>query len=76
MHVDLDVLDPFVGCANSFSARGGLGLEELLDALKQIRHRCRVRAGAITAFDPAFDQGEALARMAVKIAVQLVYGTA
>lgn len=76
VHVDLDVLDPSVGCANGFSARGGLGFDELLDALKQIRRSRRVRAAAITAFDPAFDQGGALARIAVKIANQLVQGTA
>ncbi len=74
VHVDLDALDPSVGSANGFSAPGGLEFEELLDALRQIRRRCRIAAAAITAFDPAFDEGGALARMAVQIATQLVDG--
>lgn len=74
LHVDLDVLDPSVGCANGFSADGGLAFEDLLDAFERIRHRSQISAVAITAFDPAFDQRGALARKAVQIAVQLVYG--
>ncbi len=49
VHIDLDVLDPSVGRANSFAAPGGLTQEDLVNALRQIKRRCRVGAAALTA---------------------------
>jgi len=55
LHVDLDVLDTSEGNANSFAVEGGLTLRELLDAIHAIGDVIRIRAVALTAYDPACD---------------------
>jgi len=55
LHVDLDVLDTSEGNANSFAVEGGLSLRELLDAIRAIGAVTRIRAVALTAYDPACD---------------------
>ena len=55
LHVDLDVLDTSEGNANSFAVEGGLTLRELLDAIHAIGNVTRIRAVALTAYDPACD---------------------
>ena len=56
LHVDLDVLDTSEGNANSFAVEGGLSLRELLDAIHAIGDVTRIRAVALTAYDPACDE--------------------
>ena len=56
LHVDLDVLDPSEGNANSFAVAGGLSLRELLDAIHAVGDVTRIRAMAVTAYDPACDE--------------------
>ena len=56
LHVDLDVLDTSEGNANSFAVAGGLSLRELLDAIHAIADVTRIRAMALTAYDPACDE--------------------
>jgi arginase len=55
VHVDLDVLDPSEGRANSFAVPGGLSRGELLEAIAEIARASRVRALALTAYEPACD---------------------
>jgi arginase len=55
LHLDLDVLDPAEGRANGFAADGGLTLTELLATLDCIAERFRIRAVALTAYDPVAD---------------------
>jgi arginase len=56
LHVDLDVLDTSEGNANSFAVAGGLSLRELLGAIHAIGDVTRIRAVALTAYDPACDR--------------------
>jgi arginase len=56
VHVDLDVLDPAAhGPANALAAPGGLTLDEVTSALRAAAARFRIRAAALTAYDPSLD---------------------
>jgi arginase len=68
LHVDLDALDPAEGRANAYAAPGGLSLAELEAALQAVRRRFHVRAAAITAYDPGFDEDGRVARAALRVA--------
>lgn len=71
LHVDLDALDPAEGRANAYAAPDGLRADALRAAIEAIRARVRVRAAALTAYDPACDPEGALARTAVELVVAL-----
>jgi arginase len=60
LHVDLDVLDPSVGRANSLTVDGGPQLDELADAFDLVAARFDVRAAALTAYEPDFDPERAI----------------
>ncbi len=64
LHVDLDVLDTSEGNANSFAVDGGLSLRELIDAIHAIGDVTRIRAAALTAYDPAYDANGKLSEAA------------
>ena len=68
LHVDLDVLDPEEGRANEYAAPGGLSLETVLTTIKLVGEWLVVRAAAIAAYDPEFDEDGKAARAAVEIA--------
>jgi arginase len=72
VHVDLDVLDPAEGRANEYAAPGGLSLEMLTDAIALVGEWLEVRAAAVTAYDPSFDQAGEVARAAVAVAAVAV----
>lgn len=55
LHIDLDVLDPSAGCANSFSTDGGLLLRDVVEVIETIRESFEIGAVALTAYDPSFD---------------------
>jgi arginase len=55
LHIDLDVLDPSEGRANSFATDGGLLLRDVLDVIETIRGRFPIAAVALTAYDPTCD---------------------
>ncbi len=67
VHVDLDVLDPGEGRANEYAAPDGLALAELLSLVDLIGQRLTIRAAAITAYDPAFDEDGDIYRAAIEI---------
>jgi arginase len=56
LHVDLDVLDPSEGNANTYAKVNGMSVAELDAAIQSIVREFRVRAMAITAYDPAADR--------------------
>jgi arginase len=60
LHVDLDVLDPSVGRANSLAVEGGPQLEELAEAFDLVVERFVVRAAALTAYEPDWDPERAI----------------
>jgi arginase len=70
-HVDLDVLDPSVGKANSFSAPGGLTVNDVISVLESARGHCDLTAAAITSYDPIVDLDGRIARAALDIAQAL-----
>ena len=55
VHIDLDVLDPSVGRANSLAADDGLLTDEHADAIDAIASRFEIRAAAFTWYDPTCD---------------------
>jgi arginase len=72
VHVDLDVLDPSVGRANEYAVDDGLLLEELTSAIDAITERFRVRAAAITAYNPECDPERAIPPAARAVYERLV----
>src|SRR5215471_11469446 len=64
IHLDLDVLDPRVGQANSLPVRGGLSVEQLTAAIAVIRSQTQLGAAAITSYAPEFDVQRGVCRAA------------
>lgn len=56
VHIDLDILDPEIATASHLAPPGGLTLKELEAALVQISEKFTIRSGALTAYDPEYDQ--------------------
>ena len=73
VHVDVDVLDPSEGQANSYARPGGLRIHEMLDALDLIRNTSPIAAASITAYDPAVDRdgriGQAIPEIIQRLAI-------
>jgi arginase len=55
LHIDLDVLDPSEGRANSFATDGGLLLGDVLEVIETIHSHFEIGAVALTAYDPTCD---------------------
>jgi arginase len=55
LHIDLDVLDPSEGRANSFATDGGLLLRDVLEVIETTRESLHIGAMALTAYDPTCD---------------------
>jgi arginase len=68
LHFDLDVLDPSEARVNQFAAPGGLSLESALAVIAAVGERCRVRAAAITAYDPGGDADGRASAAALRVA--------
>ncbi len=64
LHLDLDVLDPGVGQANSLPVPGGLSVEQLTAAIVAIRARTPLGAAAITSYAPEYDSQQGVCRAA------------
>ncbi len=56
LHLDLDVLDPSEGRANEYAAEGGLRAADVERIVAGVGARFRVRAAAVTAYDPGVDE--------------------
>jgi len=68
LHIDLDVLDPIEGRANSYTAPGGLRVDDIVGMIAEIGRKFAIRAAALTAFDPAYDGDGRVRAAAVRIA--------
>jgi arginase len=68
VHIDLDVLDPSEGRANSLAFPGGFSAAELEGALEAIQARFDVPAAAVTAYEPPCDPQGRVPRVAAGIA--------
>jgi arginase len=71
VHIDLDVLDPSEGKANSLAVSGGFSAAELESALEEIHARFEVPAAAITAYEPPCDTEGRIPRVAAGLARRL-----
>ncbi len=67
LHIDLDVLDIAEARVNRFSCPGGLKLAELLEIVRFVTSHSILAAAAITAYDPAYDEGVKAVQAAVQI---------
>jgi arginase len=72
VHVDLDVLDPTSGRANSYAVPNGLSLDTLHRVIGTIGEHFDIGALALTAYDPEYDPERRVARAAVEIASRLL----
>jgi arginase len=72
LHLDLDALDPEEGRANSYAVSGGFSLDQMVAAIRLVRRRFRVRAAAITAYDPAVDSSGRACRAGLRLMRALV----
>jgi arginase family enzyme len=61
--------DPAEGKANSFAVANGLRLAELQGIIQSIAGIFRVRAAALTAYDPAHDENGQAAESAMSVLV-------
>jgi arginase len=67
LHVDIDVLNAEEFPSNEYSTPGGLALAELTMALQLIGEKFRIRAAALTAYNPDFDPEGKTLRAGMKI---------
>ena len=68
VHIDLDVLDPSEGQANSLAVPGGFSAAELESALEAVQARFDVPAAALTAYEPPCDPEGRVPRVAAGLA--------
>jgi len=69
VHLDVDCLDTDVGIANEYAAPGGLGEEQLANALELCCVAARPISLTIASFNPAFDGAERISAAAIAAAV-------
>jgi len=68
LHVDNDGLDPTVSPGVSDPpVRGGLSLDQLEDAIREVASRFRIRAAALTNFNPDHDEDDETLRTGLRI---------
>ncbi|MFQ5799168.1 MAG: arginase family protein [Bacteroidota bacterium] len=72
VHIDLDVLDPHKTPANNYSVPDGLMVEQVEDGVRMIAESFRIPAGAITAYNPAYDAEGNTLRAGVRLIEALV----
>src|SRR5437899_1934934 len=68
IHVDLDVLDPNEAVANRWTPPGGLTVEKLTKALREIRRHAQVKGLGIGSYDPALDVDQNALKAACAVA--------
>lgn len=72
VHVDLDVLDPSAGRANTFAAPGGASLPHLLDMLTAASEQQPFRCATLSAYDPLADADGRAGEAALDIATHVL----
>ena len=74
VHLDLDALDPSVGRANGYSARGGFLSDDLQTLLSTIAEHLPVEALTIASYDPSYDGDCAVCAAAFEASAALLAG--
>jgi len=72
LHLDLDVLDPAEGRVNVFAAPDGPTLDQMKEALRTIARQIPLRAAALTAYDPSYDEDGRVVRAAFELLDALI----
>jgi len=72
IHVDLDVLDPMEAVANQWTPPGGLTVEKLTDALREIRRHAQVKGFGIASYDPELDVDQKALKTACAVAESIL----
>jgi arginase len=67
LHFDMDVLDPSEAHANELAVEGGLTVQEVEEAVTQLRACCQIAGVGVAGFDPNFDSDGRAARAAFRI---------
>jgi arginase len=76
LHLDLDVLDRSVATVNIYAADGGPSHDEVAAAIRAIGKRFRIRAAALTAYDPSVDPDGRVPPLAVRFLEEIVAAAA
>jgi arginase len=71
LHLDLDVLDRSEGMVNIYATEGGPSAADVAAAIEAIGARFRIRAAAMTAYDPGADPEGRVPPTAVRLLVQI-----
>jgi arginase len=74
VHVDLDVLDPKEAVANQWTPAGGLTVEILQEAVKEIRKHTQVKGLGIASYDPELDHNQNALKAACAAAESILGG--
>ena len=74
LHFDLDVIDPEQARANGYAALNGVRIEAAVAAVARVRSTARLRAMALTAYDPSFDAQGTVARAASSLLLAALEG--
>ncbi|HEX2092974.1 MAG TPA: arginase family protein [Longimicrobiaceae bacterium] len=72
LHLDLDVLDPAEGRANSLAVPGGLTVEEVEVVVRTVAARLPIAGATLSAYDPAYDPEGRIPAAAARIAGTLL----
>jgi arginase len=74
LHVDVDSIDANEGSANRYAAPGGPTLEQVCDLINAVFATGKVRAAAVTAYDPEWDTDGRALRCATEIVRTIAAG--
>ena len=75
IHLDLDALDPSVGRANGYAARGGFSNENLQKLLALITSHLPVEALTVSSYDPSYDPDGKVCAVALQAVATVLAGT-
>jgi arginase len=67
VHLDLDILDSREAIANPWATPGGWKIADLVEAVRIVKSRRRIKAVGIASYDPQADRDGAAARTVVRL---------
>lgn len=76
IHLDLDVLDPAKGRANTFAVPGGIAASDVERIIKSVSERARLSAITVASYDPSVDRSGDVGRSALEIVASTVLSAA
>ncbi len=76
LHIDLDSLDPSEGKANSFAVEGGFSVAAVRQLVDEAARAFRIRAVALTAYDPSQDDDGRACEAGISLVVSAVNAAA